>query len=107
MDIQITTRHFKGSQELQENLVRSVEKLGRFNDTIQSVHVILDAEKKNVRSVELIFNIYGRKVCVSSTDQNMHKALESVLLKAERQLKKENRKRKDHKSQTISDLVTG
>ncbi len=107
MDIKITTRHFNGSPELQERIHSVIEKLGRFNDTIRDVHIILDAEKKNLRTVEAIFNIFDKTVCVSAQGQNMHKAVESVLLKAERLLKKEKQKLKEHRSEALSELVAG
>ena len=44
MEIQITSRHSKASQSLQETITAELEKLGKFFDKITSCHVILDSE---------------------------------------------------------------
>ena len=105
MNIQITTRHFNGSQELQNRIRDEVKRLTRFNDSITAVHVILDAEKKNVRRAEILVNIYDKNVVAQAKEENMHKAVEAVLLKVERQLKKEKEKLKGHRTQSIAELV--
>lgn len=105
MNIQITTRHFHGSPELHKSIHDEMERIGKFNDTITDVHVILDAEKKGQRRVEIIFNISDKRICSVAEEGNMHKAVEAAVLKAERQLKKENAKLKNHKSQSIAELT--
>lgn len=105
MNLKITARHFTCSQELQDNIQKATEKLERFNDSITAIHVILDAEKKAVRKTEIIIQIHDKSVCVSAQENNMHKALESALLKAERQLKKEKEKHKVHRGIKVSEVV--
>ena len=105
MNIQITSRHFKGSAELQAQIKDLVKKFGRFNDSITGVHVILDAEKKNVRRAEILINIYDKSVCVSSEAEKMGKAVDKVFLKAERQLKRENKKLKGHRSVRLAEKL--
>jgi ribosomal subunit interface protein len=106
MNIQITTRHFNGSAELQENIRESIEKMNRFNDGIHSVHVILDAEKEHVRKAEIIFHVSNKNICVHAEEENMHKAVDQALLKAERQLKKQKEIEKEHKAVSISEVVS-
>ena len=106
MNIQVTSRHFHGSAELQDKMKDMVEKLERFNSSMTGVHVILDAEKKNVRKAEVIINVSEKRVCVSAEADNMHKAVEGAFLKAEKVLKKENQKMKKHRGQSIAELIT-
>ena len=105
MKIQITARHFHASPQLHSSLKDTLEKLGKFNDSITGVHVILDAEKSGVRRAEIIVKILDKSVCAHSEEENMYKAIESMLDKVERQLKKENEKLKVHKSLPMGSLV--
>ncbi len=105
MNIQVTTRHFNGSAELQENVKAEIQKIQKFNDSIKDVHVILDAENKLRKSAEILINISDKTICASSEAENMHKAIELVLLKVQRRLKKENQKHKGHRAQSIVELI--
>ncbi len=101
MNIQITSRHFKSSSELKDNIKEMVNKLSKFYDSITAVHVILDAEKKNIRHAEIIVNVRDKSICVSNEADNMRKAVEKAFDKAGRQLKKENQKLKGHRAQRL------
>ncbi len=105
MNVQITARHFQASAELQENLRNAVAKLEKFNGSITGVHVILDAEKAGVRRAEIVVKIYDKTVCAHAIDDNMYKAIESMMAKINRQLKRENEKLKVHRSEPTSALV--
>lgn len=105
MNINISTRHFNGSQELQARVTESIEKLSKFNDTITKVEVILDAEKKLVRRADLIFSIHGKTIAVHSEAENMHKAVDEALLKAERQLKKQKQKQKGFRAERLTEAL--
>ncbi len=98
MKIQITARHFHASSQLHQNLQENLEKMAKFNDSITGVHVILDAEKSGVNKAEGIVKILDKSVCAVAEDETMGKAIEAMLEKVERQLKKENEKLKGHKS---------
>ena len=45
MEIQITSRHEKASQSLQDTITAELEGLQKFYDRITSCHVILDKER--------------------------------------------------------------
>ena len=98
MKIQITARHFHASQDLHNNLYDSLEKLGKFNDSMTSAHVILDAEKSGVRRAEAVIRVLDKSLHAQAEDGSMGRAIEAMLDKVERQLKKENEKLKIHKS---------
>ena len=105
MKIQITARHFHASAQLHQNLKESLERLERFNDSITGAHVILDAEKSGVRRAEVIVKILDKSLCAHDQDDSMGKAIEGMLDKLERQLKKENEKLKLHKGVPLSVAV--
>ena len=105
MKIQITARHFHASPQLHASLKDSLNKIEKFNDSITGAHVILDAEKNGVRRAEIIVKVLDKAICAHAEEDNMYKAIEAMLDKVERQLKKENEKLKIHKSMPVSSLV--
>jgi putative sigma-54 modulation protein len=105
MKIQITARHFHASPQLHASLKESLNRIEKFNDSITGAHVILDAEKSGVRRAEIIVRILDKSICAHAEEDNMFKAIEAMLDKVERQLKKENEKLKIHKSLPASALV--
>jgi len=105
MKIQITARHFHASPQLHASLKESLNKIEKFNDSITGAHVILDAEKNGIRRAEIIVKILDKSLCAHAEEENMYKAIESMLDKVERQLKKENEKLKIHKSIPAASLV--
>jgi len=96
MEIQITSRHNKASQSLQETITNELEKLGKFFDKITSSHVILDSEHVE-KVAEITMNTLGHQVVATAKAENIGKAFDEALAKAERQLKKINAKIKNHK----------
>lgn len=98
MNIQITARHYHASQQLHQNLMESLEKLSKFNDSITGFHIILDAGQAGVGRAESIVNIADKSICAHAEEGSMGKAIESMLEKTGRLLKKENEKLKVHKA---------
>jgi putative sigma-54 modulation protein len=106
MKIQITARHFHASPQLHRNLKESLEKLAKFNDSMTGAHVILEAANGVVRRAEAVVKILDKSICAVAEEDSMGKAIEGMLDKLERQLKKENQKLKVHKSVPLSEAVS-
>ncbi|MDG5815041.1 ribosome-associated translation inhibitor RaiA [Chitinispirillales bacterium ANBcel5] len=96
MEIQITSRHSKASQALQDTITSEIAKLEKFSDKITSCHVILDSEHVD-RTVEITMNSRGHQVVGAARAENIGKAIDSAIEKVTRQLKKINEKVKNHK----------
>lgn len=96
MEIQITSRHHKASQSLQDTITSEINRLEKFAEKITSCHVILDSEHL-VQKVEITMHAFGHEVVAIAKDDNIGKAFDSALEKIERQLKKINEKIKNHK----------
>lgn len=105
MDINISARHFNASAGLQTRVQEEIEKLGKFYPNITSATIVLDHEVEHMRRCEISLNITGNVVVASADEENMGKALDVALERAKTQLKKQNEKQKDHKTQSLSDLV--
>lgn len=97
MEIQITSRHAKASQSLQDTITVELEKIGKYFDKIISAHVILDSEHDE-KTAEITMHILGHQVVGNAKAENIGKAFDEALAKTERQLKKINEKIKNHKT---------
>lgn len=97
MDIQVTTRHAKVSAGARATVEEKLEKLERYIEKITSCHVVLDNEH-NDWLVEITMLASGHTFAAKAHDDNMGKALDDVVDKLERQIKKINEKIKTHKA---------
>ncbi|KMQ51258.1 Ribosome hibernation protein YhbH [Chitinispirillum alkaliphilum] len=97
MEVQITSRHSKASQTLQDTIAAELGKLEKYTDKIISCHVILDSENLE-RKVEITMNTSGHQVIGTAKAENIGKALSFAMDKVSRQLKKLNEKVKNHKA---------
>lgn len=97
MEIQITSRHTKASQELHDVINAEIGKLERFYEGITSCRVVLDSESTD-KTVEITMHVRGNHEVVGhATAENIGKAIDEAVEKVERQLKKLNEKVKSHK----------
>ncbi len=106
MNVQFTARHFHASQELQDNMTADVRALQQFYNNIIDAHVILEQHKSS-RSAEIKVNILNKTISAHAEEENMGKAVEKVLDRIQRQLKKENQLLKSHKASPTADMVEG
>ena len=97
MEIQITSRHSKASQSLQDTITEELNKVGKYFDKITSCHVVLDSEHVE-KVAEITMHSLGHPVVATAKAENIGKAFDDALAKAERQLKKISEKIKDHKA---------
>jgi putative sigma-54 modulation protein len=106
MNIQITARHFHASQELQDSVTEQVQGLTKFYNNITDAIVVLDQVGEQKRKVELKLNILDKSLSAHAEEDHMGKAIDAVMNKIQRQLKKENGKLKEHRSTPVADLVS-
>jgi putative sigma-54 modulation protein len=98
MEIQITARHSHLSEQFQGTIREKVEALQHFGVPLTSIRVILDTETKEMSTVEIVVKALNQVISSRAKAENMGKALDSAVDKAETQLKKLNQKRKDRPS---------
>jgi len=96
MEIRITSRHTKASQDLQDTITAEINRLEKFFDKITSCHVVLDSESID-KTVEITMHAQGHEVVGQAKAENLGKAIDEAVEKVERQLKKLNEKAKSHK----------
>ena len=96
MNIQITSRRSKVSQDTKSFITRELENLDKYYDKITSGRVIIDNEHIN-KKVEITMNVQGSTINAKAKSDNLGKSVDNALAKITRQLKKLKGKIKDHK----------
>lgn len=107
MNVKITGRHFEASSSLQANIEAQMNELVRFNDQVTGAHIVLDKQPNDTRSAHAELSIAGHGVVsVTAEAESMGKAVEEMLDKVERVLKKENERAKEHRAPSIDKVVS-
>jgi len=109
--IQITARHDRSVSEETKNFIEAeITDLAKFHENIFSVQVVLDKQKHDngsVDIVEIIADIGKKQVIGKTTEENMGKAFDSAKEKIITQLKKQNEIKKSHSGTPPISEITG
>ena len=95
MQINITGHHVDITPALRAYVEEKLERLERHCDNITNAHVILEIEKDRQKA-EATINVSRGRVYADSEDENMYAAIDSLVDKLDRQIKKHKEKLKDH-----------
>lgn len=100
MDITVTFRHMEHSDAVEAYAKDKVGRLSKYLDSILDAHAILSVEK-NRHTAEVTMSVSGFKINGHETKEDMYSAIDIVVEKMERQIKKYKdrivRKRPAHK----------
>lgn len=103
--IDVTTRHGHISDGMRDYATKKAEKLTRFHDRISRIQVLLD-DPKGEREVEMIVHIDSGSTLVGKERAGaFHEAVDLLVEKMERQIKKDKERLKDHKIEGGKGLV--
>jgi putative sigma-54 modulation protein len=91
MNLAITARKFKLKDDLRSYIEEKSNRLSRYYDNIIDTEVILGWEKQQ-RFVELKIKVDNSLIVVKEYSENLRKAFDLLLDKAERQLKRHKAK---------------
>ncbi len=106
LNIEITGRHVELSDKVRGYAAEKASRLERYNDRIQRVEVVVQAEPEDRHKVELVISIAGGAALVSqSNEPSVFAAIDLVVDKAERQLKKHKEKLKDHRVKKTGEVI--
>ncbi|MEH0666757.1 ribosome hibernation promoting factor [Vibrio scophthalmi] len=95
MQINITGHHVELTDAMQDYVNEKFQKLERFFDHINNVHVVLRVEK--VRQIaEATLHVNQGDIHASSDEENMYAAIDSLVDKLVRQLNKHKEKLNTH-----------
>jgi putative sigma-54 modulation protein len=97
MEITTTSRHFKLTPDIKEMVEKRIGKLSRYSDQIQEAHLIL-AQEKYRHIAELTLRARGGDLISREETGELVGAIDAVVDRMERQLKKLNARLKDRKN---------
>ncbi len=87
MRVNVSARHFKASDRLQEFATNEVMRLTKLYDRITEGEIILDWQKGNKQS-EIILNVNGTTLTATDISTDFYKSIPKTVDKLESQLRK-------------------
>ena len=95
MQLSVTGHHIDVTDSLREYLSSKMEKIERHFDLVSDVHCILRVEKLR-HTAEATVNVNGGAIHADSTDEDMYAAIDSLVDKLDRRVRKHKEKLTDH-----------
>ncbi|MGB5396643.1 MAG: ribosome-associated translation inhibitor RaiA [Gammaproteobacteria bacterium] len=104
MQINLTGHHIEITDSLRNYVNEKMEKLERHFDKVSNTHVILSLE--NVRhKAEATVHMSGNDIYADATETDMYAAIDALVDKLDRQVKKYKEKIKNHHHLKSSEVV--
>ena len=97
MQISLTGHHIDITDSLRNYVEAKFERLERHFDHVSNVHVILGVEKLRQKA-EATLHVSGADVFAESEQEDMYAAIDSLVDKLDRQVKKHKEKSKNHRN---------
>jgi putative sigma-54 modulation protein len=99
MKINLTARHFKAKDSLQDFIDARISELGKYNENILFADVILSYNKPpaDTKHCEILLKLCDKKLTAKESGLDFEKAIENAVLKIETQLHKYKDKNKTQK----------
>ncbi len=94
MQINLTGHHVEITPALRDYVSSKFDRVVRHFDRLTSVHVILSVEKLRQKA-EAKLRVAGNDLFADSTEEDMYAAIDSLVDKLDRQVKKHKEKRSD------------
>lgn len=95
MQIDVTGRHVEVTDSLKTYVENKFQKLERHFEHINNTHVILSVEKERQKA-EATVHINRGNLFADNEQEDMYAAIDGLIDKLDRQLKKHKEKLKDH-----------
>ena len=95
MQINLSGHHVDLTTPLREYVNSKMERLERHFDQVTDIHVVLGVEKLRHKA-EATMHISGGTIFADAVEENMYAAIDALVDKLDRQLKKHKEKITDH-----------
>lgn len=95
MQLNVTGHGLDMTDSLQNYVESKFEKLERHFDNMTNVHVILSIEKQRQKA-EATLHLSGADIFADATNEDMYAAIDALVDKLDRQVKKHKEKQTDH-----------
>jgi len=100
MQINLTGHHVEITDALRQYVTNKIERLERHFDYVTNVHVVLSVEKLQQKA-EATMHMSGADVFADAVHEDMYAAIDGLVDKLDRQVKKHKEKLKDHRSTAV------
>ncbi|MGB5438823.1 MAG: ribosome-associated translation inhibitor RaiA [Gammaproteobacteria bacterium] len=95
MQLSLTGHHVDLTTPMRDYVNSKMERLERHFDHVTDIHVVLSVEKTRHKA-EATMNVSGGKLFADSVEADMYAAIDSLVDKLDRQVKKHKEKLTDH-----------
>ena len=95
MQLSVTGHHLDVTDSLKNYVSSKIEKIERHFDLVSDVHCVLKVEKLR-HTAEATINVSGGKIFADSTEEDMYAAIDGLVDKLDRQVRKHKEKLVDH-----------
>lgn len=95
MQLNLTGHHVDITDSLRNYVEEKMERLERHFDKVTNTHVILSVESLRHKA-EATVNMSGNNIFAESTEENMYAAIDNLVDKLDRQVKKHKEKLTNH-----------
>ena len=95
MQLNITGHHVEVTDALRAYVTEKLDRVERHFDHVTNVHVVLSVEKLRQKA-EATINITGNQLHAVAEDEVMYAAIDALVDKLDRQVKKHKEKLTDH-----------
>ncbi len=95
MQLNVSGHHVEVTDSLRGYVESKIEKLERHFDLVSDVHCILTVEKLRHKA-EAKVNVNGGTIFAETTDEDMYAAIDGLVDKLDRQVRKHKEKMVDH-----------
>lgn len=104
MQINLTGHHIEITDSLRHYVNEKMGKLERHFDKVSNTHVILSLENV-LHKAEATVHMSGNDIFADSIEEDMYAAIDSLVDKLDRQVKKHKEKLKNHHHPKSSEVV--
>ncbi len=95
MQLNVTGHHVDITDAMHAYVAEKLQRLERHFDHVTNVHVILSVEKERQKA-EATVHVSGAQLFAESVDGNMYAAIDDMVDKLDRQIRKHKEKLTDH-----------
>jgi putative sigma-54 modulation protein len=95
MQLNLTGHHVDITTSMRDYVTNKLERLERHFDHVTNVHVILSVEKLRQKA-EASIHVTGNNIFAEAEDEDMYAAIDALIDKLDRQVRKHKEKVTDH-----------
>lgn len=95
MQLNLTGHHIEVTPSLRDYVSSKLQRLERHFDQVTNVNFVLSVEKQRQKA-EATINVTKNQLFAESTDEDMYAAIDSLVDKLDRQIRKHKEKITDH-----------